>query len=192
MIRKPPPASPVYLRHVTAADEPEFLDLMRRSKSLHEPWISPPRTELSFKYYMDRVAREDHEGLLVCRKANNQIVGTINLNNIVYGSFLSASLGYYVGQGFAGKGYMTQGLNLIKDYAIMELGLHRLEANIQPHNLRSIALVKTSGFEFEGVSADFLFIDGRWRDHERWVYRDNRSSLYGRSKRKVIQRQPVS
>ena len=166
-----------YLRPVIAADRVEFLALMRRSASLHHPWISPPLTDLSFNAYLARTQRDDHEGMLVCRSADDAIVGVINLNTIVRGSFLSASLGYYVGAPFAGQGLMREGLELIKTFAFNELGLHRLEANIQPENHRSIALVKQCGFEPEGLCRDYLFIDGRWRDHERWAVVHDRSRL---------------
>ena len=115
--------------------------------------------------------------MLICEQGSDRITGVININNIIRGSFLSASLGYYVGAPFAGRGYMREGLERVKRYAFIELGLHRLEANIQPGNERSLALVKRCGFEREGTSRDFLFIDGRWRDHERWTVIHDRVNL---------------
>jgi ribosomal-protein-alanine N-acetyltransferase len=54
-------------------------------------------------------------------------------------------------------------------YAFKQLKLHRLEANIQPGNLASIALIKRAGFVREGYSRRYLKICGQWRDHERWA-----------------------
>ena len=167
----------VYLRPVRGDDRNEFLALMRTSQHLHQPWISPPLTDATFTGYLARTGQEDHEGLLICNKSDDAITGVININNIVRGSFLSASLGYYAGAPFAGQGLMREGLELVKGYAFYTLGLHRLEANIQPDNHRSIALVTQCGFEREGMSPEFLFIDGKWRDHERWTAVHDREAL---------------
>jgi [ribosomal protein S5]-alanine N-acetyltransferase len=167
-----------YLRPVARRDRHEFIELMASSQRLHDPWIQPPLTSMAFFNYLARTQQDDHEGLLVCRRDDDAIVGVINMNNIVRGSFLSASLGYYAGAPHAGQGYMREGLELVKEFAFADLGLHRLEANIQPDNTRSIALVQRCGFEFEGVSPAFLFIKGAWRDHQRWTIYDRRSTLH--------------
>ena len=64
---------------------------------------------------------------------------------------------------------MTEALAAAAAFAFGELGLHRLEANIQPGNAASLALVKRVGFHKEGFSPRYLRIDGDWRDHERWA-----------------------
>lgn len=168
----------VYLRPVARRDRQEFLELMQQSRQLHDPWIQPPLSAAAFFNYLARTHQEDHEGLLVCRRSDDAITGVINLNNIVRGSFLSASLGYYAGAPYAGQGYMSQGLEQVKRYAFADLGLHRLEANIQPDNARSVALVQRCGFRFEGLSPAFLYIAGAWRDHQRWTVYDPRATLH--------------
>jgi len=54
-------------------------------------------------------------------------------------------------------------------HVFVTMKLHRLEANIQPRNAASIAVVKRAGFSLEGYSRRYLKIGGRWRDHERWA-----------------------
>ena len=170
-------ATRVYLRKVRASDRRELVERVAEGASLLSPWISAPSTPRAFRHYLRRTQRDDHEGLLVCRLDTDAIIGVINLNNIVRGSFLSASLGYYAMARHAGQGYMQEGLELVKDYAFRQLGLHRIEANIQPNNKRSINLVKRCGFVREGYSRDFLHIEGAWRDHERWAAIDSRKAL---------------
>lgn len=170
--------SRVYLRPVTRRDRGEFVAAMRGAMSLHKPWIVSPTSREMFNSYLNRTERDDHAGLLVIDRTSEAIAGCINLNNIIRGTLLSATLGYYATVPFAGRGYMREGLALAVEHAFSHLGLHRLEANIQPANRRSIGLVRRCGFEKEGISPRFLFINGAWQDHERWVRIDNRPSLH--------------
>ena len=91
------------------------------------------------------------------------------LHQIFHGAFRGAYLGYYMGAPYANRGYMTEALQLMLRYAFKKIKLHRLEANIQPGNTASIALVRRAGFRREGYSPRYLKICGRWRDHERWA-----------------------
>ncbi len=93
----------------------------------------------------------------------------VNISQVVRGPFRSAYLGYYAFAPHQGRGYMTAGLAAVVNTSFRKLRLHRLEANIQPGNKASLALVKRLGFRKEGYSERYLKIGGRWRDHERWA-----------------------
>lgn len=92
-----------------------------------------------------------------------------SLGQVVYGNLRGAYLGYSAFRPFDGRGYMTEGLGLVLRYAFGTLKLHRVEANVQPDNARSIALVERLGFRREGYSPRYLKIGGRWRDHVRYA-----------------------
>ena len=143
---------------------------MAASRKLHRPWLYPPLTSEAYRAYLARLdARK--VGFLARRREDGAIVGWLNVSEIVRLGFQNGYLGYGGIAGFAGQGYMTEALQLVLREAFGTLGLHRLEANIQPGNAASIALARRAGFVYEGFSARYLKIGGRWRDHERWALR---------------------
>ena len=161
--------SRVAIRRPVLADSKEFIALMQQSTALHHPWCFPPTTRKAFAAYIHSRRKNNQDGFVVCHAQSRSIMGLINLNEIVRGCFQSAYLGYYIGAPYVRQGYMREALTLVIEYAFDELGLHRLEANIQPGNAASIALVKRCGFHKEGFSPRYLNIDGAWCDHERWT-----------------------
>ena len=168
---------PTFVRPVNAADQREFLALTQGSRDFHAPWIKAPLTPHTFKAYLRRTAHDDYAGFAICLRESGEMVGIVNLNNILGGGLRSAVVAYFAAEQHSGKGYMREGLRQLKAHAFDELRLHRLEANIQPGNTASIALVRSCGFVREGLSRRFLYIDGAWRDHERWAAVDDREEL---------------
>jgi ribosomal-protein-alanine N-acetyltransferase len=159
----------VTLRHLASADQDEFLGLVNASADLHRPWVSLPSTPEQYQGYLARYAQPDEESVLVCVRGSGAIAGVVNINSIIRGRFQSASIAYAAFAPTAGQGYMTEGLTLVVRYAFEQLQLHRLEAQIQPDNHASLKLVRKVGFRYEGCSPELLYIDGAWRDHERWA-----------------------
>jgi len=131
--------------------------------------MSLPATPQEFQAYLTRFDHVTAEGLLVCLRRTGTMAGLVNINNIIRGRFQNGSLAYAAFAPTAGQGYMAEGLGLVLRYAFERLRLHRLEAQIQPGNHASIGLVRRLGFRREGYSPELLFIDGAWRDHERWA-----------------------
>jgi ribosomal-protein-alanine N-acetyltransferase len=159
----------ILLRAPTRHDSEEFIALNRASTRLHRGLVSPPNTPDQFTAFLERSRGPDSACFLICRVEDGAIVGSINLSQIFHGGFRNAYLGYFVGAQYSGQGYMTEAIQLMLRYAFEHLKLHRLEANIQPENVASIAMVKRAGFTREGYSRRYLKICGRWRDHERWA-----------------------
>lgn len=139
-----------------------------RNFTLHHPWVKAPSTNKEFDEYFQHYQQSNQKSFLVCNDTND-IVGVFNVNEIVRGLFQSAYLGFYAVADFSSKGYMSAGLKLVLANVFNELQLHRLEANIQPENVKSIQLVKKNGFRYEGFSPRYLKIDNEWRGHEHWV-----------------------
>lgn len=160
----------VHLEPPSARHAKSFLDAVRRSRRLHGRWTSAPSTDEQFRAFVKGSRTKTHASHLVCTD-ERELAGVITISEIVRGSFCSAYLGYYALAPHQGRGYMRAGLTAVIRLAFRQHGLHRLEANIQPDNERSIALVESLGFEREGYSPRYLKIAGRWRDHERWAIR---------------------
>ncbi|AWW36841.1 MULTISPECIES: GNAT family N-acetyltransferase [Streptomyces] len=160
----------VGIRHFTHDDAAEFTECARGSRELHRPWLFPPESVEAYAGYADRLIQDPTKaGFLVCDRDTGALAGFININNIVGGAFQSGALGYGAFAHAAGRGLMREGLTLVVDHAFGPLRLHRLEINVQPANTASIALARACGFRLEGFSPDMLYIDGAWRDHERWA-----------------------
>jgi ribosomal-protein-alanine N-acetyltransferase len=153
----------------SAADSEEYVAAVLASRKLHGGWLSPPDSADAFAGYLERAAREDHAGYLIRHRSCGGLVGYANISNIVRGALQSGYLGYGAFAGHEGRGLMTLGLRLVLEDAFGRLALHRVEANIQPANARSLAMARRLGFAREGFSPRYLFIDGAWRDHERWA-----------------------
>jgi [ribosomal protein S5]-alanine N-acetyltransferase len=150
-------------------DGAEFVAAAAASRRLHSPWVAPPLTLAEYVAKLQRLQPPAHQAFAIRRNDTGALVGCAEVTNIVRGVFLSAYLSYYAFAGHERQGLMTQGVKLVVRHAFGALGLHRLEANIQPGNAASLALARACGFAREGFSPRYLKIGGRWRDHERWA-----------------------
>ncbi|MYT74300.1 MULTISPECIES: GNAT family protein [unclassified Streptomyces] len=160
----------VGIRSFALTDADEFVARSRESRELHRPWLFPPDSADAYARYAGGLIDDPAKhGFLVCERDGGAIAGFININNVVHGGFRCGALGYGAFAHAAGRGLMSEGLALVVRHAFGPLGLHRLEINAQSANTASIALARRAGFRLEGFSPDFLFIDGAWRDHERWA-----------------------
>ena len=171
--------SRVIVRGPRESDAEDYIAHMRDSRRFHHPWIVAPTDREAWDRLMARHATPEVEVLFAVRHQDDAVTGTFVLSQIFYGPFCNAYLGYWATRAFAGEGYMTEGMAGVLRHAFRKLKLHRVEANVQPGNTASIALLERTGFRREGFSPRYLKVAGRWRDHERWAI--TAEDLRGRS-----------
>lgn len=165
------------LRSLSRRDAPALLDYLTRNRDFLSEW-EPVRDEA---YYTLPSAQEfiraehaDHRRhsamkLHLSKKGEKRIIGYVGLSNIVRGAFLSCFAGCRLDTDEINRGYMTEAMREVIRIAFDGMGLHRIEANIIPRNVRSRRVVEKLGFTLEGMSRKYLRINGVWEDHLHYV-----------------------
>ena len=162
-----------YLKPPDRRDYRAWVAVRDASRAFLEPWEpSWGEDALERMVFRDRVTRILQEwrldlgyGFHILRRADDRLVGGVNLNNVRRGVAQAASVGYWMGQPYAGQGLMTDALRAILPFVFDELRLHRLEAACLPHNEPSKAVLGKAGFHEEGLARQYLRINGHWADH---------------------------
>jgi ribosomal-protein-alanine N-acetyltransferase len=103
--------------------------------------------------------------LLIERDSPHRVLGNVTFANIVHGAFRACHLGYKIDRELEGLGIMRRTLERCFETMFVRYRLHRIMANYRPENVRSGALLKRLGFQFEDYARDYLHLDGEWRDH---------------------------
>jgi ribosomal-protein-alanine N-acetyltransferase len=169
---------PVLLRPYRRGDGRAWSEVRIANQEWLAPWESAPpgpwaemNSVRAYSYVyqdMKRAARRgDSMPFAVCLRENGRenLVGHINLGNIVRRAFSSAYAGYWVDARVAGRGVIPTALALAVDHAFGPGGLHRIEVNIRPENKPSRRVVEKLGFREEAYHQRYMHIDGGWRDH---------------------------
>jgi len=163
----------VYVRAPELRDYTDWADLREASRAFLTPWeptwAQDETSRGSFRYKLRRYtedARDDRAyALFVFREEDDELVGGVTLSNIRRGVAQTASMGYWAGQAYAGRGYITAAVRAVLRYGFEDLDLHRIEAACQPDNMASRRVLAKAGFTQEGAAAAYLKINGAWRDH---------------------------
>jgi ribosomal-protein-alanine N-acetyltransferase len=163
----------VRLRAPRLRDYRAWATLRRQSHGFLQPWEPTwPEDDLDRNAYRRRLAaysREIDAGaaypFFIFRTADDALVGGATLSNVRRGVAQMATLGYWMGQPYAGQGYMSAAMRPLIGFAFGGLGLHRVEAACLPENEASRRLLLKSGFREEGRARAYLKINGRWSDH---------------------------
>jgi ribosomal-protein-alanine N-acetyltransferase len=171
----------VYLRPSELRDYAEWADLREQSRAFLTPWEpvwpADDLTRTSFRYrvrrHAEEMARDEAYSFFVFRENDDALLGGLSFGYVRRGVSQSASLGYWMGEPYAGKGYMTRAVRAACAYVFDKQGLHRVEASCLPTNEPSRRLLERVGFRKEGYARSYLNINGEWRDHLLFALLDN-------------------
>ncbi len=163
----------VWLRGPQTNDYEEWSELRLNSRDFLKPWEPtwPPDdlTRTAFRRRLRRYAEErrldNAYSFFLFQNGTNKLLGGVTISNIRRSVAQTGTIGYWTGQAYAGKGFMTAGVRALIPYAFGTLRLRRLEAACIPSNGASIRLLEKAGFEREGYAREYLCIDGIWQDH---------------------------
>ena len=165
-------ADEITLRPLTYTDARAWRETRRRNAAWLRPWdaTAPPGSNArpsSFRALVWRLHRQARAGTTFpfAVEVDGRFAGQVTVNNIVRGSAQFASVGYWVGREYAGRGVMPRAVALVIDHCFTTAGLHRIEIAIRPENSNSLRVVEKLGIREVGYAPKFLHIDGAWRDH---------------------------
>lgn len=135
----------VYLRPPLDRDWRDWSLLRARSRKFLERWeptwaedaVSRAAYQNRLDFYRRLARRGSGLALHIFRREDDALVGGLTLNNIRRGIVQSCNVGYWIGEEYAHRGYMTEALAATIAYVFDQLRLHRLEAACLPENERS-------------------------------------------------------
>ena len=168
----------VMLRPLVAPDFASWSEIRRRNHDWLTVW-EPAKTSFSPDPSADREAfaarcnmrdrdRQSGVGYSFGLFVDNNLAGEVNLNNVVRGALQTGTIGYWIDQAKAGRGYVAESVVVVFRYAFEQLGLHRVEICIIPRNHNSHRVMQKLAIREEGTALRFLEINGVWEDHVRY------------------------
>lgn len=169
----------------TMEDAALILNFYESNRGIFEPYEPDRAPNFYTLDYQTKLAKFEYDNFLhgksarywISRKAQpNIIIGSVNFNNIVRGSFMSCNIGYKIHKDHQRLGYATEAVNTLTKCFMADNLLHRVEAYIHPNNTPSIALAEKCGFTYEGVAREFVKMKGVWVDHLRYTFFSNDST----------------
>ncbi|MBO1756130.1 GNAT family N-acetyltransferase [Allobranchiibius sp. CTAmp26] len=168
----------VWVRTVVHDDLAGYQRAVRGSWDRIGAWN--PVSAVDLEWHLGRQSTEHRTFLIHATEPTDEhdIVGKVNVSNVVRGRFQNGTMGYDAYDPYAGRGLFAEGLRLVVDLAFAGEGrgmnLHRVEANVRPGNTRSAGVLRSLGFRREGHVRSMLLLESgdepaQWRDHDAYA-----------------------
>ncbi|WP_223067591.1 GNAT family N-acetyltransferase [Paenibacillus caui] len=164
----------VHIRQLNVHDAAESLRLQTENRDFFEKFSMTRAVDFykiegqinMIQNHHEHVQKDQGYAFGIFKNDDDALIGTISLFQVIRGSLQSAFIGYFLDKKHNGKGYATEAVQLICEYAFGELKLHRIEAGVMPHNIASMRVLEKAGFHKEGIAQKNVKIHGKWEDHQ--------------------------
>lgn len=164
----------IYIRLLDISDAEAVLDLQLRNKEFFKHYTTTKNEDFYTLKVQEEIIKEniikkendESYSFGIFTKSSDELIGNVALNEVLRSSLQSCFIGYYLDMQHNGKGYMTEVVKLLVKYAFEDLKLHRIEAGVMPHNIRSMRVLEKAGFMKEGIARKNVKINGVWEDHQ--------------------------
>lgn len=163
----------VVIKSIAYDDWLEWSALRSASREFLTPWepiwSMDALSETAYEKRVRRAAQdwqnEDGYAFHIFDRLGGQLIGGITLTQVYRGISQHATLGYWMGQRYAGQGQMSDAVSALTGFVFTRLSLHRIQAACIPSNIASQRVLEKNGFQREGFARRYLKIAGIWADH---------------------------
>jgi ribosomal-protein-serine acetyltransferase len=130
------------------------------------PWVDFNRTADDSKAFIKTTQKQffEQNGFQAGIFYKGKLAGVIGFHHIDWSNF-STSIGYWLGEGYTGKGLMTKACAALVNHAFTYYNLNRVEIRCAVENTKSRAIPERLNFTKEGVIRDNERIGDRFVDH---------------------------
>jgi [ribosomal protein S5]-alanine N-acetyltransferase len=164
----------IYIRFLDISDAAAVLELQLRNKEFFKKYTTTKNEsfytlKLQEDIIKDNIIKKENDekySFGIFTKNSGELIGNVALTEVLRNSLQSCYIGYYLDMRQNGQGYMTEVVKLVVKFAFEDLKLHRIEAGVMPHNIRSMRVLEKAGFQKEGIARKNVKINGVWQDHQ--------------------------
>jgi diamine N-acetyltransferase len=150
--------------------EPEDLDFLYCTENDESQWeVSSTQTPFS-KYILQKYIENSHQDIYEAKQYRFVIctsddfpIGIIDLFDF-NPQHHRVGVGILIIPSYQGKGYASEALELIIEYAFTYLNVHQIFANITAENAKSIALFEKFQFKMAGIKKDWIYSNSTYKD----------------------------
>lgn len=157
----------LHLRPIREDDLPDLYAVFA-DPDVMRYWSTPPMRDMDeARAYLAGISRNFAERTgfkwAITRRDNDRLIGTTSLFRLD-GPHHTGEIGYALGSAHWGNGYAAEAVRRTCQFGFEQLGLRRIEADIDPRNLASVRLVEALGFRREGELRARYHVGGEIQD----------------------------